>query len=91
MPPIKKNFYIEDPAVTNMSSKKVADIRLNNNNIEVRYLFEKESSEELKIPNPVETFEQAFQVMYKILAYYCFNIETDNILVFMITALSGYS
>lgn len=66
MPPIIKNFYKEDPAVANMSKSKVAQFRKTNNNIEVRFVFENEggSDEEMKIPNPVETFEQAFQVMY---------------------------
>lgn len=50
-----------------MSEEKVADIRKNNNNIEVKYVFdnEKAADDEIKIPNPVETFEQAFQVMQK--------------------------
>lgn len=66
LPPIKKNFYIEDPVVTNMSEEKVAYIRASNNNIEVRRVFEnEEGSDELKMLNPVETFEQAFQVTYK--------------------------
>lgn len=48
-----------------MSESKVAHIRMTNNNIEVRHVFENEgdTGEEMKIPNPVETFEQAFQVM----------------------------
>ncbi|EFN83479.1 probable ATP-dependent RNA helicase DDX43 [Harpegnathos saltator] len=62
MPPIKKDFYNEDPAVANMSEKYVADLRKNNNSIEVRYVFEnKDSTDTVKIPNLVETFEQAFK------------------------------
>lgn len=64
MPPIIKNFYKEDPTIANMSAAHVAHIRKSNNNIEVKHVFENEGSdEELKIPNPVETFEQAFQVI----------------------------
>jgi len=65
LPPIIKNFYKEDPAVANMSESKVAYFRKINNNIEVRHVFENEggSIEEMKIPNPVETFEQAFHVI----------------------------
>lgn len=50
-----------------MSKSKVNHIRKNNNNIEVRHVFQAEegSDEEMKIPNPVETFEQAFQVAIK--------------------------
>lgn len=64
MPPIVKNFYKEDPAVANMSTEYVANFRKNNNNIEVRYVFENEekSANEFKIPNPVESFDQAFKV-----------------------------
>lgn len=48
-----------------MSKSKVDHIRKTNNNIEVRFVFQNEggSDEEIKIPNPVETFEQAFQVI----------------------------
>lgn len=65
MPPIVKNFYEEDPAVANMLESKAAHIRKTNNNIEVRHVFENTGAtdEEMKIPNPVETFEQAFQVI----------------------------
>ncbi|KAG7212864.1 hypothetical protein KM043_002217 [Ampulex compressa] len=61
-PPIIKNFYKEDPAVTNMSMEYVAHIRKINNNIEVKYVFENEEDllEDRTIPNPIETFEQAF-------------------------------
>ncbi|XP_011637060.1 probable ATP-dependent RNA helicase DDX43 [Pogonomyrmex barbatus] len=63
LPPIIKNFYKEDSDVANMSKTKVAYIRKSNNNIEVKHVFENEggSDEEIKIPNPIETFEQAFQ------------------------------
>lgn len=65
LPPIIKNFYKEDPAIANMSESRVAHIRKTNNNIEVRHVFENKggSDQEMEIPNPIETFEQAFQVM----------------------------
>lgn len=64
LPPIKKDFYIEDPVVANMAKEHVANFRKANNNIEVKHVFENEgSSNESKIPNPIETFEQAFQVI----------------------------
>lgn len=61
-PPIIKNFYIEDPIITNMSAECVASIRKQNNNIEVQRVFDDEenASKEFHIPNPVQTFEQAF-------------------------------
>lgn len=64
MPPIIKNFYKEDPVVANMSKEKAAEIRKLNNNIEVKFVFEnEEGSDKIKLLNPVETFEQAFQVI----------------------------
>lgn len=53
-----------------MTKEQVAHIRQTNNNIEVRYMFESEeksteSSKEFPIPNPIETFEQAFEVSIK--------------------------
>lgn len=61
-PPIIKNFYVEDPIVTSMSEECVANIRKKNNNIEVQRVFDDEenASKEFHIPNPVQTFEQAF-------------------------------
>ncbi|XP_020298653.1 probable ATP-dependent RNA helicase DDX43 [Pseudomyrmex gracilis] len=63
LPPIIKDFYKEDPAVAKMTSWKVKEIRKNNNNIEVdRFCDEKEDNTNIsKLPNPIETFEQAFQ------------------------------
>lgn len=47
-----------------MSKAKVAELKTINNNIEVKYVFEnEEGSDEMKIPNLIETFEQAFQVI----------------------------
>ncbi|XP_043268998.1 probable ATP-dependent RNA helicase DDX43 [Venturia canescens] len=63
--PILKEFYREDPVVANMSEDHVARIRKQNNNIECRRVFDnvEEGGPEnsFKVPNPVETFEQAFQ------------------------------
>ncbi|XP_062570833.1 probable ATP-dependent RNA helicase DDX43 [Saccostrea cucullata] len=58
LPEIRKNFYIEDPAVANMHPEEVAHIRKTNNNIIVKDLS-KEGNK--RIPNPVRTFEEAFQ------------------------------
>lgn len=53
-----------------MSAEHVAEIRLKNNNIEVQHVFDDEenTANELCIPNPIETFEQAFHVsvIYKV-------------------------
>ncbi|XP_046834269.1 probable ATP-dependent RNA helicase DDX43 [Vespa crabro] len=61
-PPIYKNFYQEDPVITQMSAERVAEIRVQNNNIEVQHVFDDEESnvDLFCIPNPIETFEQAF-------------------------------
>lgn len=47
-----------------MTKEQVAHIRKTNNNIEVKHVFEEKgnNAELLKIPNPIETFEQAFEV-----------------------------
>ncbi|XP_061166109.1 probable ATP-dependent RNA helicase DDX43 [Saccostrea echinata] len=58
LPEIRKNFYIEDPAVANMHPEEVAHIRKTNNNVIVKDLS-KEGNK--RIPNPVRTFEEAFQ------------------------------
>ncbi|XP_006607867.2 probable ATP-dependent RNA helicase DDX43 [Apis dorsata] len=67
--PIIKNFYKEHPTVTAMTKEQVAHIRKTNNNIEVKHVFEEKgnNSDLLKIPNPIETFEQAFEVYPEIL------------------------
>ncbi|KAK4884800.1 hypothetical protein RN001_001071 [Aquatica leii] len=59
-PPMKKNFYIEDPEVANMSMEEVQDFRENSNNIVVSRVLQK-TDESRPIPNPVKTFEQAFR------------------------------
>ncbi|XP_071859561.1 probable ATP-dependent RNA helicase DDX43 [Bombus fervidus] len=68
-PPIVKNFYKEDPIIANLTSEQVDAFRKANNNIEVQIVLEKEedASEVLSIPNPIETFEQAFQDYSEIL------------------------
>lgn len=60
MPPLKKNFYKEQPEVTNMAPEKVAAIREQNNNTTVDRLFLDEQQSEVPIPNPIEKFEQCF-------------------------------
>lgn len=60
LPPIIKDFYNEDPLVKNMSKAEVAHWRQVNNDIQVKRTFDEKPG--LKpIPNPVQTFEQAFQ------------------------------
>ncbi|CAG4959693.1 unnamed protein product [Colias eurytheme] len=60
LPAIVKDFYKEDPNVAAMSPADVTRWRLENNDIQVRRTFE--DRPDLKpIPNPVLTFEQAFQ------------------------------
>ncbi|XP_018322876.1 probable ATP-dependent RNA helicase DDX43 [Agrilus planipennis] len=61
LPPIKKNFYKEDPEVTNMSNKEVEAFRAANNNIVVSRMYKQGEKEKIPIPNPVTTFEQAFR------------------------------
>ncbi|KOC61391.1 putative ATP-dependent RNA helicase DDX43 [Habropoda laboriosa] len=67
--PVIKNFYKEHPAVANMTKEQVANIRKTNNNIEVKYMFDEQGNdtEQSSIPNPIETFEQAFEIFPEIL------------------------
>lgn len=60
LPPIIKDFYKEDPEVANMSPAEVTRWRLANNDIQVKRTFD-DKPELRPIPNPVTTFEQAFQ------------------------------
>ena len=57
---------MEDPVVASMTPEQVAKIRKENNDIDVQLTFEvKESEKDLeenRIPNPIQTFEQAFSV-----------------------------
>uniref|UniRef100_K1QDP9 Putative ATP-dependent RNA helicase DDX43 n=1 Tax=Magallana gigas TaxID=29159 RepID=K1QDP9_MAGGI len=58
LPEIRKNFYIEDPSVANMHPEEIAHIRKTNNDIIVKDLSK---DGDKRIPNPVRTFEEAFQ------------------------------
>ncbi|XP_066599442.1 probable ATP-dependent RNA helicase DDX43 [Prorops nasuta] len=60
--PIKKEFYFEDPTIASMSEEDVAKFRRENNKIEVKLVFDQEqdASANVKIPNPIQTFDQAF-------------------------------
>lgn len=58
LPKIVKNFYQEDPAVAAMSKKQVADFREASNNISV---INVSKGDDKPIPNPVSTFQHAFQ------------------------------
>eukprot|EP00105_Crassostrea_gigas_P010018 XP_011425160.1 PREDICTED: probable ATP-dependent RNA helicase DDX43 [Crassostrea gigas] len=58
LPEIRKNFYIEDPSVANMHPEEIALIRKTNNDIIVKDLSK---DGDKRIPNPVRTFEEAFQ------------------------------
>ncbi|XP_028676200.2 probable ATP-dependent RNA helicase DDX43 [Erpetoichthys calabaricus] len=58
LPPIKKHFYVEATSVTNLTPDEVTVWRKENNNIIVDDLKE---DEKRPIPNPVQTFEEAFQ------------------------------
>ncbi|XP_065891815.1 probable ATP-dependent RNA helicase DDX53 isoform X2 [Dysidea avara] len=57
LPEVKKNFYFEDPQVSQLTPQEVSQIRADNNNITVADL----SSLNRPIPNPVRTFEEAFK------------------------------
>lgn len=66
LPPLKKYFYKEDSKVANMTKEEVEEFRRSNNNIEAKLMFDNDVEVEgLKVPNPVTTFEQAFQVSNK--------------------------
>ncbi|XP_023236885.1 probable ATP-dependent RNA helicase DDX43 [Centruroides sculpturatus] len=58
MPPVKKNFYVEDPKIKSMSSDEVEEFRKMKNNIVVQSLDEDGSH---TIPNPISDFMQAFK------------------------------
>lgn len=59
-PQLIKNFYREQPAVTNMTSTEVNAFREENNNIVVDRTFKDADKPAVPIPNPITTFEQAF-------------------------------
>ncbi|KAA0201587.1 hypothetical protein HAZT_HAZT003891 [Hyalella azteca] len=58
LPPVKRDFYIEDPEVARLSKEEVAKIRFENRQISVSF---REAEECLDAPNPVTTFRQAWQ------------------------------
>lgn len=60
LPPIVKDFYIEDPEVQKTPPEVVARWRKENNDIQVKRTFDDKPGLQ-PIPNPVQTFEQAFQ------------------------------
>ncbi|GBP26645.1 hypothetical protein EVAR_18283_1 [Eumeta japonica] len=60
LPPIVKEFYIEDPEVAAMSPTDVKKWRRANHDIQVKRTFDDKPGLR-PIPNPVLTFEQAFQ------------------------------
>ncbi|KAL0868427.1 hypothetical protein ABMA27_007930 [Loxostege sticticalis] len=60
LPPIIKDFYKEDPQVAAMSPTEVARWRRANNDIQVKRTFDDKPGLR-PVPNPVLTFEQAFQ------------------------------
>ncbi|KPJ17941.1 putative ATP-dependent RNA helicase DDX43 [Papilio machaon] len=60
LPPIVKNFYEEDPEVSKMSPKQVAEWRRENFDIQVKRTFA-DRPDLNPIPNPVLTFEHAFK------------------------------
>ncbi|RUS80488.1 hypothetical protein EGW08_011766, partial [Elysia chlorotica] len=57
LPPIKKDFYIEDDHIANMCLEEVKQIRRENNNI----IVDSPDGDPSTVPNPVKTFEDAFQ------------------------------
>ncbi|KAF8774859.1 probable ATP-dependent RNA helicase DDX43 [Argiope bruennichi] len=58
LPKLIKNFYKEDPVVAAMTKQEVNQFRAENNNITVMNV---DTDDNKPIPNPVTTFEQAFQ------------------------------
>jgi ATP-dependent RNA helicase DDX43 len=60
LPDIIKDFYKEDPKVAAMSAAEVTRWRRANNDIQVRRTFDNKPGLR-PVPNPVVTFEQAFQ------------------------------
>lgn len=71
LPPIRKNFYFEDPEIAALPASEVATIRLESNNVMVSHFNEQDTR---IIPNPIETFVQAFEHFPDILT----EIEKNN-------------
>ncbi|GFR12976.1 hypothetical protein TNCT_309641 [Trichonephila clavata] len=57
LPEIKKNFYVEHPAVAAMAKNEVVQFRARMNNISVCNV---DLDDDKSIPNPITTFEEAF-------------------------------
>lgn len=60
LPPIKKDFYVEDEEVKHFSEEQVKAIRSKNNNIVVSRVFAEKKGYK-PIANPIVTFEQCFR------------------------------
>ncbi|GLV32989.1 uncharacterized protein CBL_10336 [Carabus blaptoides fortunei] len=60
LPPLKKDFYVEDEEVKHFSKERVQSIRSENNNIVVSRVFAEKKGYK-PIANPVVTFEQCFR------------------------------
>lgn len=56
---MKKEFYIEDPEVASMTPEEADNFRKEQNNIVVSRIESDKSNK--PIPNPIQTFEQAFR------------------------------
>ncbi|XP_069091788.1 probable ATP-dependent RNA helicase DDX43 isoform X1 [Pleurodeles waltl] len=65
LPPIEKQFYKEAQTVASLTQEEVSKWRKENNNIICNDLHE---GEKRPIPNPVRTFEEAFQQYPEIIA-----------------------
>ncbi|XP_063046994.1 probable ATP-dependent RNA helicase DDX43 isoform X2 [Engraulis encrasicolus] len=57
LPPLKKDFYMEDPVVAARSAEEVKEWRKANNNI---FVDDVRDEDKRVIPNPVCTFEECF-------------------------------
>jgi ATP-dependent RNA helicase DDX43 len=64
LPKLRKDFYEDDSDVPNMLPEEVEMFRKVKNNVVVNYTF---GGGEKDIPNPVQTFEQAFRPYPEIL------------------------
>lgn len=67
-PELLKNFYVEDPSVTNLSPANVAAFRELQNNIQVSRAFKDQPLADVPIPNPVNKFEHCFKAYPDLMA-----------------------
>ena len=58
LPPINKQFYFEDPYISNLLPSDVEQLRIESNNVMVSHFNEKDTR---IIPNPIVEFEHGFQ------------------------------